>query len=247
MNYLLPIISHLLGDFVLQNSKMAVYKNSNINHFILHCFIYSACILLSFVWFQPLNHIIYCVIIISLSHGIIDFFRGNITNKLVNKQKYSSLNDFTLFLIDQMLHIFIIIFTINIFKINNGTFINNIPYKNIYNFSLIALLYIICLSPGAVFIKKIFILFSFQENNIDDLNNSIIKSGYLIGILERIIILTLWLNGQLSSIGFILAAKSLARFNQLNNKDFAEKYLVGTLMSVTIALLCISAGNAFLL
>lgn len=87
------------------------------------------------------------------------------------------------------------------------------------------LMYIICLSPTAVFIKKVFVFFSIQDDTYIYRKEELISSGYLIGILERIIILTLGLNAQLGAIGFVLAAKSLARFKQLEDKSFAEKYL----------------------
>lgn len=233
---------------------MASKKRVSLKYFALHCLIYSSFIIISLIWFGPLRNVIYAALIIIISHVVIDYIRNMTLNKLSDKQTDHKTSDFVIFIADQILHILVIVCCIYLLKQTNsfGKFILNellihIPWKQLHNGSIIALLYILCLSPSAVFIKKVFILFSFQNDEEIKTKDDLIKSGYLIGVLERIIILTLGLNGQLGAIGFVLAAKSLARFNQLNDKSFAEKYLIGTLLSVAIALFCITIGNSIII
>lgn len=262
MVFLLPLTAHFLGDFVFQNSSMASGKRENKKKFALHCLIYSSFIIFSVVWFGPVLNMLLAAVVMTGSHILIDHIRNKIPDKLPPKLlcrlRYrpgdnSRSLDFWVFLIDQVLKLLIIIMAAHLLKgVNSfGMAVENIIYMHVppdrfYNAAVTAFLYILCLSPAAVFIKKVFILFSFQSGSEVGFREDLISSGYLIGILERIIILTLGLNGQLGAIGFVIAAKSLARFNQLNDKSFAEKYLTGTLLSVVAALMCIVLGNALL-
>lgn len=253
MIYLLVIMSHFLGDFIFQPSIMANNKKICSEYLALHCLIYSGFIILSLIWFNPINNVILVALIIIISHIIIDYTRNKIINKVSKNKIDHKTFDFAIFITDQILHMFIIICSIQMLNGTNGLgksvlnmLLVHMSMKQLHNGTIITFLYILCLSPAAVFIKKIFVLFSFQreeERTKDDL----IKTGYLIGVLERIIILTLGINGQLGAIGFIIAAKSLARFNQLNDKEFAEKYLIGTLLSVAIVLFCVTIGSSLLI
>lgn len=250
MKFLIPLIAHLLGDFIFQSSNMANDKKIILKSFITHCLIYSGFITLSLIWLGPVKNTIFVILIIIISHTVIDYLRIKIQKK---HEEYKML-DFTIFVFDQILHIFIIIGSVHFLKSTNNFgkvildyMLMHISGKQLYNTLLITILYLICLSPTAVFIKKIFILFSFQREEESEIRDDLVKSGYLIGVFERIIILILGFNGQLAAIGFVLAAKSLARFNQLNDKNFAEKYLMGTLMSVIVALACVIIGNSIMI
>lgn len=251
MSFLVLLIAHFLGDFILQSSIMAEKKKTNLRHFLWHCLIYSVLVLFALIWFGPLKNVVPAALIIILAHLVIDYGHDKALSRLPSLSEKHPAAEFILFIADQFLHIGIIFFCARLLPNLNGLanfFLNgtwaNISQTELYNGTVLVLLYILCLSPAAILIKKIFAIFSFQN---EEEMNDLIKSGYLIGVLERIIILTLWLNGQIGTIGFILAAKSLARFNQLNERNFAEKYLVGTLLSVAIALFCISFGKLILI
>lgn len=255
MSFIVLLIAHLLGDFIFQSSSLAKKKSSSIKALYKHCAIYSFFVFSSVVWFGSLLNIIIVGLLISLTHGFIDYSRLKLDNASKFKVKDHKGLEFNLFCADQLLHILTLIIASHFIKGLNflGLKLYNVATlhisdKNIYNIIIIVLLYTICLSPAAVLIKKVMVLFSFQSHDaISSMREELIKTGYLIGILERIIILTLGLNGQVGAIGFVIAAKSLARFSQLNDRDFAEKYLVGTLLSATIALFCIVIGNTFIL
>ena len=241
MGIILLLIAHLFGDFILQTTKTADKKSESRKYFIIHCGIYSFSMMLALVCFGPIKNVVIIFFVISLSHIIIDYLRIQI---LKTSKKT---NEFTIFLADQIVHIIIILVCIQF--IAGYSFLGNVikdyllkfvDSKQLFNILFFVLLYIICTSPAAVLIKKVFLHFSFQKDTED-----LMKSGYYIGILERIIILTLGLNGEIGAIGFVIAAKSLARFKQLEDKQFAEKYLLGTLLSVMIALICITLGRYF--
>jgi hypothetical protein len=230
-------------------------------------------IILAIIWFAPVSKILPAALIIIVSHAAIDFIKIKLLIKQEEKGRDYKVFDFALFVTDQIIHLAIILFTAHMLtELNDwggavqGKLLQFLTWKQLNNLAILTLLYILCLSPAGIFIKKVFVLFSLQRDNEvncskstyseivdssdhenDEDHNDMIKSGYLIGVLERVIILTLGLNNQLGAIGFVIAAKSIARFNQLNDREFAEKYLVGTLLSTLIALICIVIGNNALL
>lgn len=248
----LLLIAHILGDFIFQTSRLAQKKTESLKYFIIHFLIYSFMIFLVLMWFAPVGRVILIFLTIVILHGSIDM--GHILfKKKINKSNI----EFISFLIDQFIHILILIIgSLFINGLNNlGTNILEYIYQNtgiaqIQDILIIILLYLICTIPASVLIRHIFKIFSLQEkdllNEINNYDDKYIRSGYLIGVLERIIILTLGLSGQTGAIGFVLAAKSLARFKQMDDRNFAEKYLVGTLLSVFIALVSIIIGRQYI-
>jgi hypothetical protein len=254
MGVIMLLVAHFLGDFILQSSKMAHEKMESLKFFFIHCFIYAGVILLALVNFGPIKNVVWIFIAITVSHAIIDFCRIKIMNKAAKRKTDNNSVDFVAFLIDQILHILVILVCGFFIKENSvigntlrDILLTHFEGKQLHNILVYILLYSICLTPAAVFIRKVFVFFSIQKDTETEDKKEMVNSGYLIGILERIIILTLGLNGQLGTIGFVLAAKSLARFKQLEDQNFAEKYLVGTLLSVAISLLCITWGNSILI
>jgi len=231
--------------------------------------------LVSFIWFDPLKDAIFAALTIIVSHAVIDHCRNVMLTRLANRKLDNMASDLILFIVDQLLHVVIIVISIHLLKGPSSLgkklldwLSIHISVQQLVNGSAVALLYLICISPSAILIKKVLALFppqseekvnskatstkeepgvrfSLSNENLE-LQDNMLGSGYLIGVLERVIVLTLGLNGQMGAIGFVLTAKSLARFKQLEVKGFAEKYLVGTLLSMGIALLCILIGNQVL-
>lgn len=262
MEILLLLIAHFIGDFLFQCSKIAHLKMDQLKYFLLHCAIYSGVIALPLLCFGPFKNMMILFIVITVTHAVIDYSRIKILKNMKIKKKmktsktlksdYKS-RDFFVFVLDQFLHLSVMVVSAHF--INEQSFIGDtiktvllkhLEWHQVHNILVYVLLYIICLSPTAILIKKVFVFFSIQMESDHDKREELINSGYLIGILERMIILTLGLNGQLGAIGFVVAAKSLARFKQLEDKNFAEKYLLGTLLSVAISLFCITIGKFLL-
>lgn len=249
MHLVILLIAHFVGDFVLQSSKLAQYKNNKIKYLYYHWIIYS----ITFFILMSLFDSDYWLILflgVSLSHLLIDYIRIDLLKKYQTNVNFYKI-DLISFVLDQSIHLFVI-FIISFF-INGYSRIGSllfdsiytyIFYRHFYNGLVIILFLYICTIPSAILIKKVLATYIEEENQIEhkDPNNS----GYLIGILERVIMLMLGLVGQVGAIGFVIAAKSLARFKQLEDKDFAERYLLGTLLSVAIALVCIILGNSLI-
>jgi hypothetical protein len=64
------------------------------------------------------------------------------------------------------------------------------------------------------------------------------KAGVWIGFFERLLILTFILSNQFAAVGFLIAAKSILRFSDKENTQKKTEYvLIGTLMSFAAAVI----------
>lgn len=245
----LVVIGHLVGDFYLQTSKMAEKKKTSVVYMLLHCMLYAVAIYVTVVIQsgKPLDRI-WPALLISILHLCVDSIKIGIEKKWRNAEKYKC----WIFLVDQCIHIVILVFVCRYFQIN--LFSCSIILQNDiacdYGLIVVAMAMLICWKPAAIFVSMVLTLFSKPSANVNNQNgskqanneeNEMVGVGAWIGILEREVILLLGLLGQYSAIGFVLTAKSVARYNQLvEEKDFAEKYLIGTLLSAFIAIVCIA-------
>jgi len=226
----LLIIAHLIADFYLQSSKMAENKKTSFKTLLAHSVVYLAVFaIVDFVFLQAISAV-WTTLIIATSHFVIDFARTKIESNCKCNKSF-----FVTFLIDQALHLTVIIVTYCLFnllsKVNyvyeyceaNSNFIQILAY---------CLLFVALLNPASVFIKKMFAFLFKEDPNNEPGNNA----GNMIGKLERTITAILLLCNQFAAIGLVITAKSIARFKQLEDQNFAEKYLIGTLLSLTVSL-----------
>ena len=241
MSFILFLLAHLLGDFTFQPKILVEMKKQRIGYQIMHSAIYAVLFMLVIVMFEDFPTTVLLTVSVFIIHFIIDFLRI----KSDNETKSQGIHLMS-FIMDQIIHIIIVViltFIIGDLTEDAIAFLNRIAFltgiNNLYNILIIAIAYIIILSPTSVFIEYFFNYYF----NIDEEESKTKRIGSLIGKLERILILTLGLMGYYLAIGLVLTAKSIARFKQLDNKDFAEKYLVGTLLSLIFAVICIAVVN----
>ncbi|MGC9322523.1 MAG: DUF3307 domain-containing protein, partial [Kosmotogaceae bacterium] len=187
--------------------------------------------------------------VLSLFHILLDVFKSSI------ESKRGSATRFSMFIIDQLLHLMLIVFLVPIssftiarsfsalivwIDFHTGLDLAVLPVSKMLS---VLIVYLYVLFAGAVFIRKLFdLIYKNQPDylerivgNSSSLDN--VRTGRAIGIFERLLVLTLYLTGNVASITIVIAAKSLARFKNFDNKDFAEYYLIGTLASVMIAII----------
>lgn len=217
------LIAHIIGDFVLQPNKWVEAKKEKTfrsKYFYLHGFIHliSLFVLLEFNWtYWPL------IVLIVVSHLVIDLFKLNLEKKL---------NPRLLFTLDQLLHFAVI---------GSVVYINTpfkIALKKIYSTELLLLILAILIITfvSAIVMKTIMSKWILEEDKSED---SLENAGKYIGILERLFVFGFILLNQWSAIGLLIAAKSVFRFGDLSrakDRKLTEYILIGTLISFGLAI-----------
>jgi hypothetical protein len=145
----------------------------------------------------------------------------------------------SLYLLDQLIHILIIIIVAGAIALFQETLQYTGFFKSIsdilnLNLELIfssILATIIIIKPVSITIKKV--LYQYQPEVVKKEEMGHPGAGSLIGILERLIILIMLSQNQYAAIGFVLTAKSIARYKRIiEDPKFSEYYLLGTLLSM---------------
>ncbi len=213
------ILAHFITDFLLQPKSWV--EERTIKHFAspklyFHGFVTAiiAFIITGFSYWQV-------SLVIFITHIIIDGWKSYQKENI----KY--------FMIDQILHILIIIgcwyFTfLSVEKISIAwQFLN----KNLYLWKIITA-FVFVTTPAGILIGQFTKQWQDKIENADSLANA----GKWIGIIERIIVLIFVLKNDYAAIGLLLAAKGIIRFNEKDRPEIKTEYLViGTLLSIGIA------------
>ena len=247
-------IGHFIADFFLQSSRMARLKREKFRYLLLHCGVYAIVFAaISYACLTP-GYATCSFFIIILSHFVIDLIRCKIDNRSNNPKV-----GLVCFLIDQLLHIGVIIGVYCFLELNmhvNWLYRHCLGYSEFSTIVLYTLLFTILTFPSSVFVKKLLeMLYNRNSKTCEGEDKKKTQRGKgtskkqkseyvyecpnvgsMIGMLERVITSILLLCNQYSAIGLVLTAKSIARFKQLEDKDFAEKYLIGTLSSILLSL-----------
>ncbi|MGJ8685552.1 MAG: DUF3307 domain-containing protein [Nonlabens sp.] len=218
------LIAHFLGDFVLQSNSFTKKKEKHqlkSPHLYIHVLLHGLLVLL----FLNDLELWWAALLIMVTHLIIDAGKLKLTNKK---------NARWLFLIDQLLHILVIIVVYGIIENFNLIEDFQIP-EQLWLFILCA---IFLTSPVGIMLKVFFTRWKLTEKDtgIDSLKNA----GKWIGMIERLLVFVFIISGNFSAVGFLLTAKSVFRFGDLSkakNMKLTEYVLIGTLLSFGIAIL----------
>ena len=237
--FFLLLFVHILGDFYFQSQTTARKKVKKLKWVSYHCIIYGVN---SFVLVKLLvpNFSYSLLSVFIIGHAVIDITKYYIVKKYLKNNFY----DKYVFIIDQIIHLLILVF-ISYYALKSGevykynAFINDvlvtmeIPIESLLSLVLKLLL---IHKPINIFIALIMNDYKPEDKKKDDT----IKAGRMIGTVERIIMLFFLSIKQYSSVGLVLTAKSIARYNKIaEDQKFAEYYLLGTLLS-TICVLVVS-------
>lgn len=216
---LLLLICHFLSDFQLQSQTVANRKNKDSAYLAIHL-LWVGVPLLICLALQPA--IWWVVLIMFLSHGLIDYTKPAIARLL-------KLNRASSFALDQSLHLAIIL--------GLSPFYQQLSLPNWLPIQVLTtVLFLVLISKPTNIAFRIFFQ-RFQPSDVDKMD-TIPRAGATIGLLERIVIGICIALGQFASIGLVFTAKSIARYNKISESPaFAEYYLIGSLFSILSALL----------
>ncbi|MBR4918208.1 MAG: DUF3307 domain-containing protein [Bacteroidales bacterium] len=217
---LLQIIAHTISDFYLQNDKSCAdkaqrgFKSPKLYIHVLITFLCAWLLSFSFnFWWVAL--------IVAATHLLVDAMKC-----YASKCK-------SIFFIDQLLHLIVIVAACYLWKGNLPEWVSGVEEKSI----ALSLGVLICVKPSNIIIKEIFKVTNIKVNKGSEDNDSedLPNAGKLIGVVERLLSLVFVLLGQYEAVGFIIAAKSLLRFAE-GDKAKSEYVLIGTLLSFSIAI-----------
>lgn len=237
----LLLLAHFLTDFYLQPTSWVLHKRkykAASYYLYIHAVIAGV---LSFVLIEGRFPVI-CTII-ALSHLLIDMGKIYIDKK----------DSFRWFLVDQALHILVIVLCIKwLFVVQKDVpgpaLVNWHHIMGLYTDTLWWILgYVIVARPLSIAIAKFLkqmgsnllrkpkkkIIVGNDEPILTDAVSApgaLEGAGKWIGIFERLIAFTLILLGQFSAIGFLITAKSILRLRE-DNRDVMEYIILGTLTS----------------
>lgn len=265
------LISHTISDFILQSNKDVedkpkIVSKRYLNHGIGLLLTSIPVLVLVNIsnWFEVISAIAFIIPV----HLLLDYIKERINNKIKRYENTPFLNAL-IFVIDQMIHILLIVFVTNDISLEYSSFndyiLKTLFYNNgINNHDLKIIFEILYISLSGSFLIPLILdcIYMRVENYSEKLNNILkkgieddeehafvyeVKAGRWIGILERILIVIFLNMNQIASIGFIIAVKSLARFKMLESKTFSEYYLLGTLLSVGYTLIVYVILERFIL
>lgn len=219
--FLSLVLAHIIGDFYLQTDNCCKQKERRKfkSWFLyVHAIIIS---LLSWIMVPSCNFGLW-ILLIAVSHFSIDAIKIHCSKGLWS------------FVIDQLLHLGILIAISNIYEPAKELPLQMIDSSDSFSIPLLILAILLCMKPANILIKLI--LEKYQVGESESCNN-IKNAGALIGNLERILTIVFVLLGQFEAIGFIVAAKSILRFKDTDTAK-TEYVLAGTFLSFGIAILC---------
>ena len=237
--YTLMLLSHTLGDYYFQPQAMAKLKSRSTWYVLIHAGVYAAVMFLS-VLLYPCRAYFNAVIIAAATHAMIDVIKQLILNHYAKLSILTVRQDRLAYLIDQVLHMTIILacaFLTKAWEGGNSAALTALSEELpvVIGIDGYELLSIVCallavMKPANVFIQKVLV----TEKPNDETRNRL-RYGGRIGSLERIVSVVMMYLGQYAAIALVFTAKSVVRFKDFENRDFAEYYLYGTLMSVVTA------------
>jgi len=214
------ILSHLISDFILQPKSWVddrTEKHFSSGKLYLHGLVTAILAWVMIGWQYWL-----VAIVVLITHTLIDGWKSY--------QKPTVLY----FLIDQFLHLLVII---------GCWYFSFIKWQQVMD-ALLQLnqqpafwktitAFIFLTTPTGILIGQ---FTSSWRNKIADAE-SLANAGKWIGIIERMVILIFVMQGQYSAIGLLVAAKGIIRFNERDRPEIKTEYLVvGTLMSIGFAI-----------
>ena len=237
--YTLMLLSHTLGDYYFQPQAMAKLKSRSTWFVLIHAGVYAAVMFLS-VLLYPCRAYFNAVIIAAATHAMIDVIKQLILNHYAKLSILTVRQDRLAYLIDQVLHMTIILacaFLTKAWEGGNSAALTALSEELpvVIGIDGYELLSIVCallavMKPANVFIQKVLV-----TEKPNDETRTRLRYGGRIGSLERIVSVVMMYLGQYAAIALVFTAKSVVRFKDFENRDFAEYYLYGTLMSVVTA------------
>jgi hypothetical protein len=217
------VVAHLLTDFVLQPAAWVNQKKQK-KHRSAKLYLHVLVAGITAYLFSGLWDNWWLPLVIMVTHFFIDLWKLNRPENV----RY--------FIIDQLLHILVIIIAwAALFYDLHTVWCYVLQLLQNTKLWLIITGYILVTWPLGILIgiatDKWRIAAEVSKDGLQ-------KAGVWIGFFERLLILTFILSNQFAAVGFLIAAKSILRFSDKENTQKKTEYvLIGTLMSFAAAVI----------
>ena len=233
------LLAHVLGDFVFQHRRVIEGKSAGkLTAYLEHVAVHGLLSVLALALFTDrISDWAAWVLLaaILVSHPLIDWCKTRL--------KTRSKHGLGLFLIDQTLHVLIIVI--------GATWVSGLSISALItealplnqDIALVLLGYTLALFGvgwlNGLLLKPLADRYAEETKRDSEAGREgLSQAGMIIGWLERALILTAVLLQSPVGVGFVLAAKSVFRFeNTKAGQQAAEYFIIGTLVSVTEAVL----------
>ncbi|MUH71231.1 DUF3307 domain-containing protein [Psychrosphaera haliotis] len=228
---ILLVVAHFIGDFYLQPKQWVDCRNTNharskglykhiATHFVLSIF----AALLSDL---PVFTILLVSLSIAVTHFLADLWKSHQATTLRS------------FLIDQLVHIIVILGIA--FIVSDITFAQiSTSFSNLNTLSnaIFVTAYLLVCKPASVLISLA--LRKHTQHLAEEAGDKGLQAaGAWIGYLERCLTISFIFMGQFAGTAFLVAAKTIFRFGDLtknNDMKLTEYMMLGTLLSYSIAI-----------
>lgn len=131
MVILLLLLAHLIADFWLQTDSMVRNKSKSFKKHMLHHLLTTG-LALTFIWgytyefSEVINHLVFPLVFICLTHFVIDLGKIKLVDSIKPKENHS-LKRLGFFLLDQLLHMMILLITcILFFNVKTNTIMSEL-------------------------------------------------------------------------------------------------------------------------
>lgn len=217
-------LAHFVGDFLLQPQKWVQHKETHKHkskflywHILVHLCVLILVLQFNFKYWLG-------ILIIAVSHYIIDVIKLHLKSKVNNRWLFS---------LDQLTHFIMIALVVKIYY----------PYE--FNIDVLfeakALLFItgiLCVTKvSSIIMKTLISKWDLKEYTEEA---SLEHAGAYIGMLERLFVFAFIITNHWEGVGFLIAAKSVFRFGDLSkakDRKLTEYILIGTLLSFGLAII----------
>jgi hypothetical protein len=228
--------AHLLADFYLQPQSWIADRKRHLRSIALlaHSLVHSGCYLLVLLWWNQSYgwgwhwpQTLLATLALGGSHYLIDL------------AKSFAKNSSKIFLLDQLLHLIMILLVWGYYCDGFIILQSFWPALNKAEHLAVLLAYLWVLKPCSVLIQLLLQSWHAALPG-QQAPQTLPAAGHHIGMLERLLILTFVLLEEYAGIGFLLAAKSVFRFGDLtraHETKLTEYVMLGTLLSVTFSFL----------
>jgi hypothetical protein len=254
--FLMLVLAHLLGDFVLQTDSMVASKRklrliAHFAHAALHTVLAYMLLGLWQLWLVPL--------VIGLAHGGLDLIKECVARRFDshNAEPSPRRHRAVIFLTDQALHLTVIALVVLVLIDPAAApawvewFGETAAIAAIALIGLIATIWVGAVVVGFSIEPYLSHLRAATHNDdlatagdgrssaTADTERGFPRGGRIIGQLERALVFLFVITGNMTGVGFLVAAKSVFRFGEIrepHQREEAEYIIIGTLMSFTWAI-----------